>query len=433
MSNVREIKDNRLFFDGCDTVELAKEYKTPLYVMSYTEIAKRVNELKEQFTDKFPGARVAYASKAFCCVGMYEILKKLGTCIDVVSGGELYAAKKAGFPPERVEFNGNNKQPEEIEAAVEYGVGRIILDGLFEIPLIEKACEKLGKKANIMIRITPGVAASTHDFIVTGKKDSKFGIPLDEDVFMPIVKQVLDSKYLEFTGLHMHIGSQLFENEAYLKALDVLMDWAGKIKKEFGADVKEVNFGGGFGATYIDEDRKPYSFFLDPMMEKLKARSEEIGIPTPNAVIEPGRSIVAEAGITLYTVGQIKDIRGIRKYVSVDGGMGDNIRVALYQAQYDAILANKADEKADEKVTVCGKYCESGDIILTDHLLPSSVSQGDILATFSTGAYGYSMASNYNNNPIPGVVLVKDGKSDWMIKPQTYEQILQNNVVPGII
>ena len=433
MSNLREIKNNKLYFDGCDTTELAKKYGTPIYVMSQNGIEERINELKEQFTNKYPRTRIAYASKAFCTEGMYAILKKAGVCIDVVSGGEIYAAKQAGFPAEHVEFNGNNKLPKEIDAAVEYGVGRIIVDGLQELPLIIESCKKYKKKMNIMIRITPGVAASTHDFIVTGKKDSKFGIPLEKEIFLPIVKQILDSEYLEFTGLHMHIGSQLFENDAFLKALDVLMDWAALIKTEFNADVKEVNFGGGYGAEYTTEERKPYSFFLDPMMELLEKRSKAIGIERPEAVIEPGRSIVAEAGITLYTIGQIKEIPGIRKYVSVNGGMGDNIRVALYQAEYEGIVANRAQEPKDDKVSICGKYCESGDIIMTDIMVPKSVKMGDIFATYSTGAYGYVMASNYNNNPIPGVVLVKGGKSAWMVKPQTYEQIVQNNEIPDFI
>lgn len=433
MSNLREIKNNKLYFDGCDTTELAKKYGTPIYVMSQNGIEERINELKKQFTNKYPRTRIAYASKAFCTEGMYAILKKAGVCIDVVSGGEIYAAKQAGFPAEHVEFNGNNKLPKEIDAAVEYGVGRIIVDGLQELPLIIESCKKYKKKMNIMIRITPGVAASTHDFIVTGKKDSKFGIPLEKEIFLPIVKQILDSEYLEFTGLHMHIGSQLFENDAFLKALDVLMDWAALIKTEFNADVKEVNFGGGYGAEYTTEERKPYSFFLDPMMELLEKRSKAIGIERPEAVIEPGRSIVAEAGITLYTIGQIKEIPGIRKYVSVDGGMGDNIRVALYQAEYEGIVANRAQEPKDDKVSICGKYCESGDIIMTDIMVPKSVKMGDIFATYSTGAYGYVMASNYNNNPIPGVVLVKGGKSAWMVKPQTYEQIVQNNEIPDFI
>lgn len=430
---IREIKNGRLFFDGCDTVELARKYGTPIYVMSQTDIESRFNELKRDFTDKYPNTRVAYASKAFCTVGMYKICDKNGISIDIVSLGELIAAEKAGFPAERIEFNGNNKLPAEIDEAVRYGVGRFIVDGLQELPLIEAAAEKYQKKVNVIIRITPGVAASTHDYIVTGKKDSKFGIPLDDDIFLPVVKQAIDSPWIEFLGLHMHIGSQLFENDAFIKALDVVMDHAAKIKEKFGVAIREVNFGGGYGVKYTDEVRKPYSFFLDPLMDELEKRSAEIGIERPAAVIEPGRSIVAEAGITLYTVGQIKDIPGLRKYVSIDGGMGDNIRVALYQAEYDAIIANKADEEATETVTVCGKCCESGDIILTDFKIPAGVEAGDILATFSTGAYGYSMASNYNNNPIPGVVLVKDGKSDWLVKPQTPEQIIQNNVVPDFI
>ncbi len=430
---IREIKNGRLFFDGCDTVELAKKYGTPIYVMSQTDIESRFDELKRDFTDKYPNTRVAYASKAFCTVGMYKICDKNGISIDIVSLGELIAAEKAGFPAERIEFNGNNKLPSEIDEAVRYGVGRFIVDGLQELPLIEAAAEKYQKKVNVIIRITPGVAASTHDYIVTGKKDSKFGIPLDDDIFLPVVKQAIDSPWIEFLGLHMHIGSQLFENDAFIKALDVVMDHAATIKEKFGVAIREVNFGGGFGVKYTDEVRKPYSFFLDPLMAELEKRSAEIGIERPAAVIEPGRSIVAEAGITLYTVGQIKDIPGLRKYVSIDGGMGDNIRVALYQAEYDAVIANKADKEATETVTVCGKCCESGDIILHDFKIPEGVEAGDILATFSTGAYGYSMASNYNNNPIPGVVLVKDGQSDWLVKPQTPEQIIQNNVVPDFI
>lgn len=430
---VKEIKNNKLYFDGCDVVELAEKYGSPIYVMSKTDIESRLSELNRDFLDKYGNARVAYASKAFCSVGMYKILDKFGASIDVVSGGEIYTAKKAGFPAERIEFNGNNKLESEIDEAVEYGVGRIILDGTHEVPLIEKACKKYNKKMNIMIRITPGVAASTHDYIVTGKKDSKFGIPLDDDVFLKVVGDVVNSEWLEYTGLHMHIGSQLFENDAFVEALNVVMDRVAQVKDEFGAITKEVNFGGGYGVTYTDEVRKPYSFFLDPMMEVLEKRSKEIGIERPCAVVEPGRSIVAEAGISVYKIGQIKEVRGIRTYMSVDGGMGDNIRVALYQAEYDGIIANRAEEEPKKKVTVCGKYCESGDILLNDFMVPEETTSGDILVMFSTGAYGYAMASNYNNNPIPGVVLVENGKSDWLIKPQTYEQIIENNQIPDFI
>ncbi len=429
----KEIRDGKLYFDGCDCTELARQYGTPLYVISQSDVEGRFAELKKDFMDRYLNTRAAYAVKAFCTTGMLKLCDRAGLSIDVVSGGELYAAKAAGFPAERIEFNGNNKSKSEIEDAVDYGVGRFIVDGLQELPLIEEACAKYGKTANVLIRITPGVAASTHDYIVTGKLDSKFGIPLDDDVFLPVVKQAIDSPCLNFLGLHMHIGSQLFTTDAFLEALDVLMDRVAQIKAMFEYDVTEINLGGGFGSVYTTEERKPFLFFLEPMMEKIIGRSHEIGIPRPAVAIEPGRSIIAEAGLTLYTVGQIKDIRGVRKYVSVDGGMGDNIRVALYQAEYEAVLANKADRKELSPITVCGKYCESGDILMTDYPLPADIEAGDILAMFTTGAYGYAMASNYNNNPIPGVVLVKEGKSGYLVKPQTYEQIIQNNVIPDFL
>ncbi|MBQ7724067.1 MAG: diaminopimelate decarboxylase [Lachnospiraceae bacterium] len=430
---IKEIRNNRLYFDGCDTVELAKEYGTPIYVFSENDILNRLRELKTDFIEKYGNCRVAYASKAFCTVGMLKILEKEGMSADVVSGGEIAVAKAADFPAERVEFNGNNKLPKEIDMAVSYGVGRIILDGLNELPLIEEVCKKYDKKVNVIVRITPGVAASTHDYIITGKKDSKFGIPLDDDVFYPVIKSLIDSPYVNFYGLHMHIGSQLFTVQEYLDSVEVMLECASEIKKRFSFDVKELNLGGGFGATYTDEERKPFSFFLDPIMEKIISWSKDINIERPAVVIEPGRSIIAEAGITLYTVGQIKEVRGIRKYLSIDGGMGDNIRVALYDAEYSGVIANKAEEPVKEKVTVCGKCCESGDIIIKDLLVPEGVEMGDILAVYTTGAYGYSMASTYNNNPVPGAVLVKDGKSEWLVKPQTYEQIIENQVVPSFI
>ena len=305
---IKEIRNNRLYFDGCDTVELAKKYGTPIFVFSENDILNRINELKKDFIEKYGNCRVAYASKAFCTVGMLKLLDRENISADVVSGGELAVAVKAGFNPERVEFNGNNKLPKEIDMAVSYGVGRIILDGLNELPLIEEACKKYNKKMNVMVRITPGVAASTHDYIITGKKDSKFG---DDDVFYPVIKAVIDSPYVEFTGLHMHIGSQLFTVKEFTDSLDVMLDCASEIRKRFGVDIKELNLGGGFGVTYIDEERKPFSFFLDPLMEKIISWSESEKVERPAVVIEPGRSIIAEAGITLYSVGQIKEVRGI--------------------------------------------------------------------------------------------------------------------------
>lgn len=400
----REIKNGILYFDGCNTVELAQKYGTPLYVMSENDILERFSQLKEAFTDKYPNARVAYACKAFCTVAMMKICEREGMCIDVVSGGELYTAIKARFPPERIEFNGNNKLPEELEAAIDYGIGRIIVDGIGELKLIEDICARKDKKANILYRITPGIKADSHDYIITGKKDSKFGMPQDEDSLYREVKKALDSPYVEFLGFHFHIGSQLFEKDPYLQALNVTLKHIKNIKEKYGAEVEEINMGGGFGVVYTDEQRKPYSYYLDPLMERINEFFVEEQMQLPAVVIEPGRSIVAEAGITLYTIGRIKDIPGVRKYVSTDGGMTDNIRPALYQSEYDGIIAGKASQAKTEKVTVCGKCCESGDILIRD-IDMAEPETGDIFAIFSTGAYGYSMASNYNRNPVSAVVL----------------------------
>lgn len=433
MNQRREIKDGILYFDGCSTVDLAKQYGTPLYVMSEGDIEDKMREIKNCFLDKYPNTRAAYASKAFCTMAIYKICEKEGFCIDIVSGGELHTAIKAGFPAERIEFNGNNKLPHEIEEALDYGIGRFIVDGLQEVALIEAICKEKGKTANILFRVTPGVAASTHDYITTGKKDSKFGIPLDEDVFFPQVEAAIKAEHINFLGLHFHVGSQLFDNAPFLQALDIILDKVAEIKKRFDYDIKELNLGGGFGATYIDEERKPYAYFLAPMMERIEAFFTELGVERPAVVIEPGRSIAAEAGLSLYTIGSIKDIRDIRKYVSVDGGMTDNIRPALYQAEYEGLVANKASEPKDDKVTICGKCCESGDILIKDCMITGTAKAGDLFAMFSTGAYGFSMASNYNSNPIPAVVLVKDGKSELIVKRQSYDDMIKNQLMPEML
>ena len=423
------VQNGRLYFDGCDLTEVAKTFGTPLYVYSQNVIRSRLAELRAAFTDKYPKNRVAYAAKAFCCTAMLKLAETEGMCIDVVSGGELFTAIKAGFPAERIEFNGNNKTVSELEMAVGYGIGRIIVDSLQEIDLLESVCAAKNKKMKVLFRVTPGVKADSHDFIVTGKKDSKFGIPLDDDVVLPYVKKALDSEWLEFLGLHYHVGSQLFDNTAHLAALDVILKLSDKIYDAYGFRIKEINMGGGFGIRYTDEIRMPYSYFLDPMISKVEAYAAENRIDMPALVIEPGRSVVGEAGITLYTIGATKDIAGVRNYAAIDGGMTDNIRPALYGAKYTAIVANKADITPSKTVTVCGKCCESGDIIIRNIELPE-LRAGDILAVLSTGAYGYTMASNYNRNTIPGVVFLKDGKAEWAVKPQTYQEMTANDVIP---
>lgn len=422
-----ENKKGILYFDGCNTLDLAKKYGTPLYVYSETDILSRINELKDCFISQYTNTRVAYAAKAFSAKAIFKLMEEEGFSIDVVSGGELYTAIAGKFPAERIEFNGNNKLPEELEMAIDYGVGRIIIDGLQELKLIEEICKNKNKKVNVLYRITPGVKSDSHDYIVTGKKDSKFGIPLDEDVFYPAIKDAIDSEWVDFYGLHFHVGSQLFDNASHLEAIDIMLKHVEEIKTRFQYEIKELNIGGGFGIKYTDEERKPYSYFLNPMMEKINSHFEALKIERPAIVIEPGRSMVGEAGITLYTVGSIKDISGVRKYVSVDGGMTDNIRPALYSAKYEGLIAKKIDEEAIDLVTISGKCCESGDILIKDIKIPKAEA-GDIFAIFSTGAYGYSMASNYNKNPIPAVVLVKEGQDKLIIKRQTYEDMIKNEI-----
>ncbi len=427
-----EIKDGNLYFDGCNTIELAKEYKTPLYIMSETAIVEKCEEIRKSFLDKYENTRAAYAAKAFLTLGMCKLVEREGLCLDVVSGGELYTAIKADFPAEKIEFNGNNKSIEELEMAIDYGIGRIIVDGLDELDLIEKICKEKGKKTNILYRITPGVRSDSHDYIVTGKKDSKFGIPLYNAIIYPAVEKAIKSQYVDFLGFHFHVGSQLHDHASHLGALDITLNLIKETMNKFDFTPKELNIGGGFGIRYTDADnKKPYSYFLDPMMEKIQKFSDDMGIQRPAVVIEPGRSIVGEAGITLYTIGTIKEIPGIRKYVSVDGGMTDNIRPALYQAVYEGIIANKADLPKKETVTISGKCCESGDILIRDIKIPTP-ERGDTFAILSTGAYCYTMASNYNRNQIPAVVLVKDGKSQLMVKRQSYDDIIMNDLIPEL-
>lgn len=426
---MKEVIDGILYFDGCNTVELAKKYGTPLYVLSETAIAEKCGEIRNTFLSKYKKTRAAYAAKAFLTPAMCKIIEREGLCIDIVSGGELYTAIKAGFPSERIEFNGNNKSIKEIEMAIDYDLGRIIVDGIDELNLIEKICKEKEKKSNILYRITPGVKSDSHDYMITGKKDSKFGIPLDSEIIYPVIEQAIKSDYVNLLGLHFHVGSQLNDNTSHLKALDITLNVVREIYLRHGFAATEINVGGGFGIQYTNEDDiKPFSYFLDPMMEMIEKFSKELNIERPEVVIEPGRSIVGEAGITLYTVGAIKEIPGLRKYVSVDGGMSDNIRPSLYQAKYTGLVANKADEMKTEVVTICGKCCESGDVLIKD-VQAAHLARGDIFAVFSTGAYGYSMANNYNKNPLPAVVMVKNGKSEIIVKRQSYEDMIKNEVL----
>lgn len=429
----KEIKNNHLYIDGCDTVELAKTFGTPLYVYSVSEIREECQKIQAQFLTRYSKTRAAYAAKAFCTTAMLQVIKSEGLSLDVVSGGELYTAIQADFPAEHIEFNGNNKSIEELAAALDYGVGRIIVDGIQEVGLIRALCQEKQVVAKILLRITPEVSVSTHQFISTGQKDSKFGIPLDEEILFPLVEEVIQAPELDFYGLHFHVGSQLSDNRSHLAAVDAALALVQTIQERFDYWIKELNVGGGFGVRYTDADiRQPYSYFLDPVMEKIDAFYAQHQSERPTIVIEPGRSIVAEAGISLHTIGSIKTLPGIRTYASIDGGMTDNIRPGLYQATYTGILANRASEAATQKITISGKACESTDILVKDLALPP-VEAGDLFATFATGAYGYSMASSYNNLQIPAVVFVENGQAELAVKRQSYEQMLQNEVVPSFL
>ena len=410
-------KDNVLHIDGVSVTELKKEYGTPLYIYSVNDIKDRISELKKDFLNKYENTTVSYAAKAFICKSLLDIIAKECLNLDVVSSGELYIALASGFDPKKIEFNGNNKLYEEIDMAVKNGVGKIIVDGSGEVEMIERACKKYSTKANVLFRITPGVDTKTHKYIQTAMVDSKFGFNLID--VLEEVKKLKNNPFINFIGYHYHLGSQLFDNTVYLKATDIAIDLIEKTKDLTGSYIKELNIGGGFGITYTDEKRKPYSYFLDPVMEKLKSHFAD---NTPSVTIEPGRSIVGEAGSTLYTVGNIKDIKGIRKYVALDGGMTDNIRPALYGAKYTALVANKADEDPIETVTLCGKCCESGDILIKDIKLPQIESE-DLILIKSTGAYGFSMSSNYNSLRRPAVVFTENSNHYLAVKRQDYKDL----------
>lgn len=424
-----EIKNNELFIDQCSTIELAKKYDTPLYVYSENKIVENLKEIKDAFINKYPNTHAAYACKAFCTLYMCKLMEQEGFWLDVVSGGELYTAIKAGFPMEHIEFNGNNKTRAELELALDNNIGRIVVDNVSELYFLEKLCVEKNTTTKILFRITPNVSADTHEYITTGKKDSKFGIPLDDEIVYPAIKYAIDSEVFDFLGFHFHVGSQLHDNSTHVAALEVILNLLKDTKEKFGYDVKDFNMGGGFGIKYTDADKPiPISEFVDPVMEKLISFCEENNLKMPAVSMEPGRFIVGEAGIQLYTIGNIKEIPGIRTYAAVDGGMTDNVRPGLYGAKYEGLIANKAEEEKDATVYISGKCCESTDIIIKDFKCPQP-EFGDILAVFSTGAYGYSMANNYNKNPIPAVVVVKDGESKLIVKRQSYDDMIMNEVL----
>ncbi len=414
---------------GIDTVELAKKYGTPLYVMDEQLIRKSCRSFKSSI-DKFYGGNglVCYASKAFCCKEMCRIMKEEGIGLDVVSIGELYTAVKSGFDCDKICFHGNNKTNEELEFAVENNIGHIIVDNISELERLSAIAKAKGVTAKIMFRIKPGIDAHTHNFVKTGQIDSKFGFALETGEAFDAVKKAVESENIILRGLHCHIGSQIFDIEPFESASEVMLKFIAKIKNELGFEIKELNLGGGFGIKYLEShDPVPYETYMERVSETVHKCCKELEINLPFILIEPGRSIAGPAGITLYTVGARKEIPNIRTYVSIDGGMCDNPRYILYQSEYEAIVANKASQPRDEKVTIAGKCCESGDLIGENMPLQHAES-GDIIAVCATGAYNYSMSSNYNRIPKPPVVFINNGESRIVIKKETLDDIIRNDI-----
>ncbi len=419
---------------GADCVELAQRFGTPLYLFDEAYVRKMIRIYRDTLSREYEGrGMVLYASKAFSCKAVYRIADEENIGVDVVSGGELYTALQADFPAERIYMHGNNKLDYEIGEALDAKIGCIVADAYSEIDKIDAEAAKRGIRQKILLRINPGIEAHTHAFVQTATVDSKFGFSIGNGEAEKVTRYALSKKNIRLDGYHCHIGSQIFEKQSFVLAVEKCMDFCAEMRENLGFTATTLNLGGGYGIWYTDEDRKipaeGYAEYLKSFIKTIKDKATEKGFPLPYLLIEPGRSIVGEAGITLYTVGAIKEIPGVRKYIAVDGGMFDNPRYALYQSKYSALLANRANEEKSELVTVAGKCCESGDIIAVNISLPKA-REGDILAVLSTGAYNYSMAMNYNRNKIPPCVLVKDGKGEYIVKPQTYEDIARNDLIP---
>ncbi|HTG70186.1 MAG TPA: diaminopimelate decarboxylase [Candidatus Udaeobacter sp.] len=423
--------NGHLEIGGCDVADLAAQFGTPLYIVDEALVRQRASEYVEAFKASGLRFQVAYASKAFSVMAMCAIAEQEGLSLDVVSDGELYTAMQAGFPAERIHFHGNNKTPEEINMALDAGIGCFVVDNFSELQLLNALAGDKGKKVNILLRITPGVEAHTHDYISTGQQDSKFGFDLGNGAAKQAIQEALALPNLVILGVHSHIGSQIFEVEGFRMAVDKVADFAVAIRNELDLTFKVINLGGGFGIRYVEGDTPlPISEYVAAITGAIITNFTKAEFPLPEIWVEPGRSMVGDAGTTLYTVGTSKHIPGVRKYIAVDGGMTDNPRPALYQSKYEAVLANRANDPAEETVSIAGKCCESGDMLIWDLELPKA-EKGDLLAVFCTGAYNYAMASNYNRIRRPAVVFVKDGQADLAVKRESLENIVCNDVIPA--
>ncbi len=414
--------NGHLVLGGCDTVELASRFGTPLYIYDEETLRGRCRTFMGEFQTRYPNTTVAYAGKAYINPGLAKIFSQEGLGLDVVSGGELAVAQVVDFPRKKVYFHGNNKTREELEQALAWGIGRIVIDSFYELSLLDEVAARAGKIQKVLLRVSPSIDPHTHAKTTTGVLDSKFGFPIDTGDAAEAVRRAVGAFHLKLQGLHFHLGSPIFELEPYRSAIEVVLSFASGLREE-GLDLKEFSPGGGFAIAYTRDQQPPdVGDYAEAIVGTLTEECKRLGMELPHLVVEPGRAIVGPAGVALYRVGAVKDIPGVRRYVSVDGGMGDNIRPALYDAAYEAVVANRMNEETTETATIAGKYCESGDILVKDVLLPPIGMGGeDLIAIPASGAYCPSMASNYNLNPKPPIILVKDGKTRVIRRRETYQ------------
>ena len=420
-----QVQKNHLVIGGCTAETLASEFGTPLYVFDEATLRGKCAEYRERFSQHYPSSLVIYACKAFINRSLAQLFNEERLGLDVVSAGELAIAKSVGFPMERVYFNGNNKSHQELELALRWGVGRIVVDNLYELSMLDELAKHAGSRQEILLRLSPGVDPHTHAHLTTGIIDSKFGFPMTqaEEAFTSVMPP------LELIGVHFHIGSGIFEFAPYKQAIGVVLDFAAEMSSKHGFKLKELGIGGGLAITYTEDSPAPtIGEFAEATAATILKKTESLDLEPPRLIVEPGRSIVGQAGVALYTVGAIKEIPGVRKYVSVDGGISDNIRPALYGAKYEAIVANKVVGEKGEKVTVAGKLCQSGDILIKDIDLPK-LAPGDIIAVPCCGAYCLSMASNYNAALKPAIVMVNDGMARLIRRRESYEDLMNCDII----
>ena len=422
-------KEGHLTIGGVSTVDLAKKYGTPLYIIDKETLLNKANEYISSFKKHYNDFLILYAAKAFSATAIFKLVNSLGLGLDVVSGGELYSAMKSGFDFKNIFFHGNNKSKDEIELGIKNDIGRIVCDNFYEIELLKELGKKHKKKINILLRLTPGIECHTHEYIKTGHLDSKFGFDLEH--YEEALKSVSKSNTIKLKGLHAHIGSQIFEVTSYTDMINILLEQFKLTKEKYNIDLDELNIGGGIGIAYIKNDDP---FIIDSWVKNIansiKSKCHELNINQPRLICEPGRSLIGTSGITLYTTGSTKQVPDGRKYISVDGGMADNPRPITYSAQYSAVVANKINNKDTEKITIAGRYCESGDILIKDIELPK-IQTGDIIAVLGTGAYNYSMSSNYNMVPRPACILVDKGTAQIIIERETYDDLIAKHKIPA--